>query len=328
MQNFRRVLASLACLVVGLASFALSYVALRDVSVALGAVPSYLGWLVPIVIDGGIICGSAVIWTLSKEQGGRPKFPFFFVGSMVLMSVVVNVAHAGDSILAKVIAALPPLILLGTLELVADQGRRVQGDVKSSEASEALEDSTLGSGTSESTLERLGAPELPLAGNVGAVGAESIRSLPAVPQQRSELNSTGSQEVTLTSAPTPVKAATRASTRVSATKAPAKSAAAKAPAKSAAAKPAATKAPAKAAASKKTPTRVNADNSLEASPVTSITRSRVKAEAPEELSRVRESVAAMSETSHEVKAKVSEPSSRRNSSSRPLRVSAAAPEDI
>lgn len=126
MQNFRRNLAAFACLIVGVASFALSYVALRDVAVELGAVPSYLGWLVPIVIDGGIICGSAVLWSLSKEQGSRPVFPFIFVGSMVIMSVIVNVAHAGDSMLAKVIAALPPLILLGTLELVADQSRRAQ----------------------------------------------------------------------------------------------------------------------------------------------------------------------------------------------------------
>lgn len=124
MQKFRRFLAAFASLVVGGASFALSYVALRDVSVRLGAVPANMGWLVPVVIDGGIICGSAIIWALSKEDQQRPKFPFFFVGAMVIMSVIVNIAHAGSPILAKVIASLPPVILLGTLEMVAGQGRR------------------------------------------------------------------------------------------------------------------------------------------------------------------------------------------------------------
>jgi len=124
MQGFRRFMAATASVVVGAASFALSFVALRDVSVQLEAVPPSLGWLVPIVIDGGVICGSAIIWSLSHEQRRRPVFPFLFVGSLVVVSVVVNAAHAGPTILAKLIASLPPLILLGTLELVAAQGRR------------------------------------------------------------------------------------------------------------------------------------------------------------------------------------------------------------
>lgn len=124
MQGFRRFLAAFACIIVGGASFALSFVALRDVSVELGAVPASLGWLVPIVIDGGVICGSAVIWSLSHEENRRPVFPFLFVATLVLVSVVVNASHAGPTALAKLIAALPPLILLGTLELVASQGRR------------------------------------------------------------------------------------------------------------------------------------------------------------------------------------------------------------
>jgi hypothetical protein len=125
MQQFRRWIAAVSCLIVAGASFALSYVALRDVAASIGAVPAHLAWLVPIVIDGGIMCGSAVIWSASKEDGKRPVFPFLFVGSMVSISVVVNASHAADVLLAKVIAALPPLILLGTLELVASQGRKL-----------------------------------------------------------------------------------------------------------------------------------------------------------------------------------------------------------
>jgi hypothetical protein len=137
MQGFRRFIAATASVVVGAASFALSFVALRDVSVQLEAVPPSLGWLVPIVIDGGVICGSAVIWSLSHEQRRRPVFPFLFVGSLVIVSVVVNAAHAGPTILAKLIASLPPLILLGTLELVAAQGRRQAENVSESATANA-----------------------------------------------------------------------------------------------------------------------------------------------------------------------------------------------
>jgi hypothetical protein len=125
MERFRRLAAAAACLVVGVASFALSYVALRDVAVEVGAVPPHLGFLVPIVVDGGVICGSAIIWSLSKSSARRPVFPFLFVGALVVISVVINTNHAGDGWLSKGIAALPPLILLGTLELVASQGRRL-----------------------------------------------------------------------------------------------------------------------------------------------------------------------------------------------------------
>jgi hypothetical protein len=141
LQGFRRFIAAAACIIVGAASFALSFVALRDVSVELQAVPASLGWLVPIVIDGGVICGSAIIWSLSREQRRRPVFPFLFVGALVLVSVVVNASHAGPSPLAKLIASLPPLILLGTLELVASQGRRLSATSDSDVSSAALQTS-------------------------------------------------------------------------------------------------------------------------------------------------------------------------------------------
>ena len=123
-DRITRVLPSLAALIVGSASFALSFVALRDVSAASRAVPDYLAWLVPVVIDGGVIGGSAVIWANSRLVRKRQVFPFLFVAALVTMSVIVNVAHAGQSILGKTIAGLPPLVLLGTLELVAAQHRR------------------------------------------------------------------------------------------------------------------------------------------------------------------------------------------------------------
>lgn len=118
-----RVLPALGCLAVGAASFALSYVALSDEAARVGAVPRGLAFLVPVVIDGGVVCGSAVIWANAHLQQRRARFPFAFVAALVAVSVIVNIAHAASGPLAKAIAALPPLVLLGTLELVATQYR-------------------------------------------------------------------------------------------------------------------------------------------------------------------------------------------------------------
>ena len=123
-RSLLRTLPALATITVGAASFALSYVALSEVSAEVGAVPGYMAWLVPIVIDGGIIAGSAVIWDQSRDSVRRQVFPFLFVAALVVVSVVVNINHAADNLLAQGIAALPPLALLGSLELVATQHRR------------------------------------------------------------------------------------------------------------------------------------------------------------------------------------------------------------
>jgi hypothetical protein len=118
----------LSSLVVAAASFALSFVALRDVAAETQAVPQRLAWLVPIVIDGGVMCASAVIWATAAMRRKRQIFPFVVVFVLVALSVVVNAAHAGPSLLAKAIAALPPLVLLATLELVAITTRSASED--------------------------------------------------------------------------------------------------------------------------------------------------------------------------------------------------------
>lgn len=145
MRTLYRVLPSLSALLVASASFALSYVALRDVASEVEAVPPHLAFLVPVVIDGGVICGSVVIWANAQRGGRKELFPFFIVAALVVMSVVVNTAHAGPAPLAKVIAALPPLVLLATLELVASQQRRAAED----DAAAAAESEQLGALTEQ-----------------------------------------------------------------------------------------------------------------------------------------------------------------------------------
>lgn len=114
----------LMCFIVGGTSFILSYVAQKDVATATGAVPASLAWAVPVCIDGGVLAASAIIWNSAATQKKRDILAFLTVIVLLATSVVINVSHAGDDILAKWIAALPPIILLACLEMVAASSRK------------------------------------------------------------------------------------------------------------------------------------------------------------------------------------------------------------
>lgn len=132
-MNARRlttIIPSVSAFVVAIASFTLSFVALRDVAAQVDAVPDSLAWLVPIVVDGGILAGSASLWASSYRQVKRDKVAYVVVAVLLAFSVVVNASHAGPTPLAKAIAALPPIVLLATLELVAATHRRQLLDAK------------------------------------------------------------------------------------------------------------------------------------------------------------------------------------------------------
>ena len=118
------VIPALSAYIVAMAAFTLSFVALSEVAAEVGAVPENLSWLVPVVVDGGILAGSASLWAASYRQRSRDKVAYLTVIFLLGFSVVVNASHAADSLMAKAIAALPPLVLLATLELVASAHRR------------------------------------------------------------------------------------------------------------------------------------------------------------------------------------------------------------
>lgn len=131
-----RAVPTAATLVVAAASFALSWVALRDTSVRVGAVAPSMGWLVPLVVDGGIIAGSAVLWSEARlatvaGAGGGPaggrravrRLAGMMVAALAAVSVLINVSHASPGALSRLIAGMPPVVLLACVELVALQWR-------------------------------------------------------------------------------------------------------------------------------------------------------------------------------------------------------------
>jgi hypothetical protein len=137
-RTFLRSIPTLMAIVVGSTSFLLSYVALRDVAASTGAVSSSLAWAVPVCIDGGILAASAAIWLAAATERKRDLLAFLTVVVLLGTSVMINIQHAGPSVTAKWIAALPPIVLLACLELVASGHRHRLKDAEEVEAVEEV----------------------------------------------------------------------------------------------------------------------------------------------------------------------------------------------
>lgn len=154
MRFIVRVLPTAIALLVATAGFVLSFVAQQQVAIGLFAVPAALAWLVPVVVDGTLLSASASLWASSYMRQRRDPTAYILMVTLLAFSVVVNVFHAGRSgafapgsiagitpaaghlILARAIAALPPIALLGCMELVASAHRR---DFQAAEAARAAE---------------------------------------------------------------------------------------------------------------------------------------------------------------------------------------------
>lgn len=106
-------------------TFGLSFDAIRDVARNTGAVDPALAWIVPLAVDGMIVTATAVLWTESLSGRGWHMFPLLAIIGPAALSMWANIAHAsGNSLLAQVLAAVPPAGLILSLELVAWQIRR------------------------------------------------------------------------------------------------------------------------------------------------------------------------------------------------------------
>lgn len=108
--------------IAGLA-FAVSYQAIHDVWIQIGAGRPEAAWMVPLIIDGAIVVAS--LTALARWlDGERPVYPWVIVGAATVVSVACNVAHAEDRLGAQALAAVIPLALLAAAELVIRDGGR------------------------------------------------------------------------------------------------------------------------------------------------------------------------------------------------------------
>ncbi|MFD3463735.1 DUF2637 domain-containing protein [Nocardia fluminea] len=123
--------------VVNLGAFAMSVVALTDLAGSHG-VPDYQAWLLPIVLEGLVLAATAGTVSLSSKSAA---YAWVLMILSMLTSATGNVVHAYlgagsvtnlDSVVAMVIAAIPPLWLLLsthlTVLLVNDSKRTARGE--------------------------------------------------------------------------------------------------------------------------------------------------------------------------------------------------------
>ena len=102
-------------------SFVLSYDALHHLAES-NQVPRPLAWIWPLIVDGFIITASlAVLHAVLRGRSAR--YPWVLVLGFSTMSVAFNVLQARPTGIARLVAAIPPLALVLSFELLMRQLR-------------------------------------------------------------------------------------------------------------------------------------------------------------------------------------------------------------
>ncbi|MCI0579455.1 MAG: DUF2637 domain-containing protein [Chloroflexi bacterium] len=83
-------------------------------------------WLYPAIIDGAIVVFSLSVVQVSLNKE-RPLYPWLLVGLFTVLSVALNVLHAERAFLARVLAAVPPIALFLSFELLMNQVKAAAG---------------------------------------------------------------------------------------------------------------------------------------------------------------------------------------------------------
>jgi uncharacterized membrane protein len=109
-----RTLRTLTWLLVGgiaLIAFAVSFEAISQYAVAVGAFPRSLRYCAPLLVDAFTVAAGLVILARARD-GVRAVYAWSLVAVASGVSVALNVAHAPDQLPAQLVAALPPAALL------------------------------------------------------------------------------------------------------------------------------------------------------------------------------------------------------------------------
>lgn len=110
-----------AALVLFLAAsgFWLSFDALTALAIEVGIEPER-AWLYPAIIDGAVIIFSLNVLRTNLAQE-KPTYAWVLVSVFTLLSIVLNVIHAEQHVLARVFGAIPPIALFLSFELLMSQ---------------------------------------------------------------------------------------------------------------------------------------------------------------------------------------------------------------
>jgi hypothetical protein len=106
-------------------AFLVSFEAISDYAVRVGAFSPGLRWAAPLLVDTFTVAATLVILARSRD-GARAVYAWSLVVVASSVSVALNVAHAPPHLAARLVAALPPAALLAALELVMSEARRLR----------------------------------------------------------------------------------------------------------------------------------------------------------------------------------------------------------
>ena len=160
--------AALTALVLAIAALAyvVSFEAIRAFAIETAAFPPALAWSAPLLVDSFTTAASLVIlWRYLRGEGWRaPWYAWTLVGCATAVSVALNVAHAPDQPSAQLFAALPPVALLGALELLMSVART---GLPHTDRTPTAEDR---SGDGDPTAIPAGRPQLPAPDHTAVAG--------------------------------------------------------------------------------------------------------------------------------------------------------------
>ncbi len=138
-------------------SFALSYDALHQLAVA-NQVPKPLAWIWPLIVDGFIIVASlAILHAVQRQRTAR--YPWALLVAFSALSVAFNVLHAPPTAIARLVAAVPPLTLVLSFELLMRQLRYQTAETARTPAMVGSD-----TGDAPSTVTRLQTTDMPSGG--------------------------------------------------------------------------------------------------------------------------------------------------------------------
>jgi Protein of unknown function (DUF2637) len=133
--------ASALVVVVAVLAFVVSFEAISDFAVQVGAFPRNLRYCAPLLVDSFTAAATLVILWLSLT-GQRLAtawdawYAWALIGTATCVSAI-NVAHAPDTNAARLVAAVPPIALLLAVELLMILARRCLAHMSASQAQPA-----------------------------------------------------------------------------------------------------------------------------------------------------------------------------------------------
>ncbi|MCP4544231.1 MAG: DUF2637 domain-containing protein [Chloroflexi bacterium] len=167
--RFISIVAGALVLVLAVGAFVLSYDALRDLAIDNGVNPR-LAWMWPLTIDGFLLVASLAV-VCNNLLGERARYQWTLVILFTGASVIFNVLHSPDNLLAQIIGAVPPVAMALAFELAMSQ---LKGGLKRSAAITTLADLDEQANDKRAELADLTQQADKLAGKVAGLQAEIV----------------------------------------------------------------------------------------------------------------------------------------------------------